>query len=112
MEPQHPANPPDDWPGHSTAKYANAPITPSLKDPPESEVQAFENNSLAWQGQDAVPVHSQDEDILDHEVRHILKKLERLRIQLKACRVMPVLTHDRILILRSEELGALRELVD
>jgi hypothetical protein len=77
MEPQHPANPPGDWPDQSAAKDADAPITPTMTGPPESEVQAFENDNFTWQGQseqlnidgqDAVPVHSHDEDILDHEV--------------------------------------------
>jgi hypothetical protein len=79
MKPQHAANPPDDSPVRSAAKDADAPITPSMKVPPESHVQAFENDNLAWQAQDAAPVQSQDEDIIDHEVHHIFKNLERLR---------------------------------
>jgi hypothetical protein len=117
MDPQHPPNLPDDLPDHSTEKDADAPIIPSMKVQPEPELQAYGNDNLTWQGQsehidghDAVPVHSHDEDLLDHEVCEI-SRLERLRIQLKACRVMTILIHDRTLILRSEELGVMRELI-
>jgi hypothetical protein len=116
MDPQHPPNPPDDWSDHAAAKDADTPIITSMKVQPEPEVQAYGNDNLTWQGQsehidgqDAVPAHSHDEDLPDHEVRDILR-LERLRIQLKGCRVMTALMHDRILILKSEELGVMREL--
>lgn len=77
MDPRHPDNPPNDWPDHSAAKDADAPITPSMKVQPEPELQAYGHDNLTWQGQpehlnidgqDAVPVHSHGEVTLDHEV--------------------------------------------